>query len=173
MVLMVWDGSYELTLVADASYTVKGMKNLSRRKNSRGQNRDIWTLIYSEIDKEQGTGILTVMKVKPHIDGKQAYCRDIPAGRIMVNELADFAADVYSDHFGKCGADKAKLYAAEAILLRVCKRISTLEASLREHSTDVPLVAADIVTSCETLGERRRVELHEATDQKVKVIASK
>ena len=91
----------------------------------------------------------------------------------MVNELVDFAADVYSDHFGKCGADKMKMWAIEANLFRVCKRIAALEASLREHSTDVPLVAAAIVTSCETLGERRREELHAATDQKVKMIASK
>ena len=116
MVLMVSDGSYDLALVTDASYTVKGMQNLSRRKNSRGANCDIWTLIYSEMDKKQGSGILTIIMVKYHIDGKQAYYRDTPIWQVMVNELADFAADVYSDHFGKCGADKAKLYAGEPIL---------------------------------------------------------
>lgn len=41
MLLMVWDGSYDLTIITDASYTVKGMHNLARRKNRRGPNRDI------------------------------------------------------------------------------------------------------------------------------------
>ena len=32
----------------------------------------------------------------------------------MVIELADFAADVHSDHFGKCNGDKMKMRGAEA-----------------------------------------------------------
>ena len=34
MVLMVWDGAYDLTIVTYASYTVKGMDNLARREHS-------------------------------------------------------------------------------------------------------------------------------------------
>ena len=41
MVLMVWDGSFDLTIITHASYTVQGMDGLARRKNSRGPNRDI------------------------------------------------------------------------------------------------------------------------------------
>ena len=85
----------------------------------------------------------------------------------MVNELTDFAADAHSDHFGKSNGDKMKMCVAEVCLLRVCKRIEALESSLREHATDIPLVAADIVTSCESLGERRREELRAPTDQKI------
>ena len=47
--------------------------------------------------------------MKSHIDGIQAYCRETPTWQIMVNELADFAADVHSDHFGKCSGDKMKI----------------------------------------------------------------
>ena len=91
----------------------------------------------------------------------------------MVIELAGFAAAVHRDHFDKCSRDKMKMRDVEASLLRVCKRIAALESSLRGHATDVPLMAADIAASCETLGERRREELRSATDQKVKMIVSK
>ena len=41
IVLMVWDGAYDLAIVTDASYTGKGMgrfmDRLPRRKNTRGQ----------------------------------------------------------------------------------------------------------------------------------------
>ena len=74
MVLMVWDGTHDLTIITDASYTVRGMEDLARRKNSRGPNRDLWTLIYPQRDKKVGVGVLSVVKVKSHIDGKQAYC---------------------------------------------------------------------------------------------------
>ena len=41
MVLMVWDGTYNLTIVTDASYTVRGIGNLAGRKDTRGPNWDI------------------------------------------------------------------------------------------------------------------------------------
>ena len=98
MALMVWGGSYDLEIIMDASYTVDGMQHLARTKNSRGPNRDIWSLIYSEMDKKHVAGLLIIAKVKSYIHGKQAYCRETPAWQIM--GLADYAADVYSDHFG-------------------------------------------------------------------------
>ena len=56
----------------------------------------------------------------------------------MINELADFAADIYSDNFGDAKADKAKLYASQALLRSVCRRVAGLESSLRGSATDVP-----------------------------------
>ena len=78
MVLMIWDGSYDLETITDASYTVCGMQLLARRKNSRGPNRDIWILVYAEMDKKEGAGLLAITKIKSHIDGIQAYCRETP-----------------------------------------------------------------------------------------------
>ena len=34
MVLMVWDGTYDLTMITDASYTVQGMDDLASRKTA-------------------------------------------------------------------------------------------------------------------------------------------
>ena len=90
----------------------------------------------------------------------------------MVNELADFAADRFSNHFADAKADKAKYYASQALLGSVCKRIAAIEASLREYATDVPFVAADIITTCEAIGEQRRTQIREITDRKVKTFAS-
>ena len=56
VVLMVWDGSYDLAIINNASYTVQGMDALARRRNGRGPNRDIWQLIYAELDSKQGEG---------------------------------------------------------------------------------------------------------------------
>ena len=100
MVLLVWGGTFDLTIITDASYTVQGMDDLARRKDSRGPTRDIWQLIYAELDAKEGGGLLTITKVKSHIDGVQAYCRDTPFRHIIVNEIADFAADHYCDHAG-------------------------------------------------------------------------
>ena len=50
MVLVVWDWAYDPTVITDASYTVRGMEDLARRKNTRGPNRDIWALVYAEMD---------------------------------------------------------------------------------------------------------------------------
>lgn len=91
----------------------------------------------------------------------------------MINELADFAPDVCSNHSGDAKADDAKLYASQALLRSVCKRIAAIEASVREDSTDVPLVAADIITTCEAAGERRRTQVWEITDRMVKKFVSK
>ena len=100
MVLLVWGGTYDLTVITDASYTVQGIDDLARRKNGRGPNRDIWQLIYAELDSKAGGGVLTITKVKSHINSAQAYCHDTPFRHVIVNEIADFAADRYSDHAG-------------------------------------------------------------------------
>ena len=67
-----------------------------------------------------GSGILTIVMVKSHIDGKQAYCRHTPVWQVLINELADFAADVHSDRFGNGKADKAKFYAGAADIVANC-----------------------------------------------------
>ena len=41
LILRAWDGSYDLEVVTDATYTVCGMILQNRQKHSRGRNRDI------------------------------------------------------------------------------------------------------------------------------------
>ena len=144
------------------------MDALSRRKNGRGPNRDIWRLIYAALDAKQGGGVLTITKAKSHIEGVRAYCRLTPTWQILLNDLVDYAADRFSDHFGLCSNDKMKISAAESLLQRVCKRVAALEASLRAHATDLPLVVADVINSCEAEGERRRVEVATKTEARIK-----
>ena len=50
------------------------MEDLARKKNTRGPNRDIWALIYAEMDKKAGVGMLSV-------NGKQAFRRYTHRGR--------------------------------------------------------------------------------------------
>ena len=172
MVLMVWDGSYDLTIITDASYTVQGMDALARRKNGRGPNRDIWQLIYAELDSKLGGGVLTITKVKPHIDGVQAYCRGTPYGHILVNKIADFAAERYCDHAGGGKSDKDKYYQSTVLLELVCKRIAVIEFTLRGYSIGIPQVAADIINSCDAVGERRRQQIKDRTDSRIKKFTS-
>ena len=113
------------------------------------------------------------MKVKSHIGEQQAHCRNTPLRQVMANELADFTTDICSDRFGDAKADKAKLYASQALLRSVCKRVAALESSLRAYATDVPLVAVDVITTCETIEERRRAELPDLADQNVMNFATK
>ena len=60
------------------------------------------------------------------------------------------------------------MQATESFLQRVCKRIAAVEASLREHSTDLPLVAANVIRSCEFEGERCREVASRKTDARVR-----
>ena len=161
MVLMVWDGAYDLQIVTHASYTVQGMDALARRKNGRGPNRDIWQLIYAALDAKEGGGVLTITNVKSHINGVQAYCRDTPFRHILVNEIADFAADRYCDHAGNAKADQTKFYQSKHLLELVCKRIAVVESTLREYATDFPQVAADIIGACDAAGEARRQQIED------------
>ena len=107
-------------------------------------------------------------KAKSHINGVQAYCRNTPFRHVVVNELADFAADRYSDHAGDGKADKARFYGNQDLSGDVCKRFVAVEATLREYATDVPQVAADITTASEVIGEERRQRIRELRDRRVK-----
>ena len=86
LVLQVWDGTYNLEIVTDASYTYSGMDLRNRRKHLRGTNKDIWQLIYKELDytmqDADGTtcckGELTVIKIKSHSEGEHLLCRETP-----------------------------------------------------------------------------------------------
>ena len=167
MILRAWDGSHDLEVVTYATYTVCGMVHIRRRKHNRGPNRDIWKLLYEELDKKAGGVILTITKVKSHIDGAQAYCRETPAWHVLLNDLVDYAADRNSDHYGPCGKEKKRTGDATALLCRVGKIIAVLEASLRGHSTDLPLVATDVINSCEAEGERRRADIFAKADEKI------
>ena len=48
----------------------------NRRKHRRGRNRDIWRLLYEELDRKAVIGVLTVTTVEPHIKGGQAHHRE-------------------------------------------------------------------------------------------------
>ena len=102
---------------------------------------------------------MTLTKVKYHIDDAPAYCRETPAWQILLNDLADYAVHRFRDHLGQCGGDNKRIGEAEALLKRVCKRVAALEASLRDHPIDLPLVATDVINSCEAEGERRRADI--------------
>lgn len=42
LVVCEWDGSYDLEIITDASYTLRGMYFTSRGSNLKGTNKDIW-----------------------------------------------------------------------------------------------------------------------------------
>ena len=72
-----------------------------------------------------------------------------------VNNLADIAADIYSDFVGAKSLLRDQQIAGIK-LLRVCKRLAALESELRRGTVDPPRVAADIVAACQEEGETRR-----------------
>ena len=51
LVLKVWDGTFDLEIVTDATYSISGMDFRNRRKHLRGSNKDIWNIIYRELDR--------------------------------------------------------------------------------------------------------------------------
>ena len=73
-----------------------------------------------------------------------------------------------TSHYGPCGTEKKRTSDATALLWQVGKRIAALESSLRDHSTDLPLVTTDVINSCEAEGERRRAEIFAKADENIK-----
>ena len=80
LVLQVWDGTYDLEIVTDASYTYSGMDLRNRHKHLKGPNSDIWQLVYKEIDysTEHGAGHLDIVKIKSHSDAEHLVRRETP-----------------------------------------------------------------------------------------------
>ena len=148
LVLQVWDGTYDLEIATDASYTYSGMDLHNRQKHLRGTNKDIWQLIYTEIDftMKDADGQLEITKIKSHSDAEHLVCRETPLWHMGVNNLADKAAEQFSDHFGD-RYQLANLRDTEAKHKRVCLRLAALEAAIRRGTEEKTRVAADIITA--------------------------
>ena len=91
MVLLEWDGTYDLEIITDATYTVNGMDFERRASNLKGADKELWKLIYDEFYYTAGsgdlicksdTGCLTITKIKSHSEGKHLYCRQTPSGKL-------------------------------------------------------------------------------------------
>ena len=148
LVLQVWGGTYDLGISTDASYTYSGMDLVNRQKHLRGFNKDIWQLIYKELDwtMKDATGQLDITKPKSHSDAEHLLCRETPLWQMGVNNLADMAAGLFSDYVG----DKyqmANFRVKEAKHKEVCLRLAALEAAIRRGTEEKTRVATDIVTA--------------------------
>ena len=169
LVLQVWDGTYDLEIITDASYTYSGMDLVNRQKHLRGVNKDIWQLIYKELDwtMKAAIGQLDITKLKSHSDAEHLLCRETPLWQMGVNNLADMAAELFSDHVG----DKyqmANFRATEAKHKKVCLRLAALEAAIRRGTEEKTRVAADIITTERERGERQRMQASAKADSRIK-----
>ena len=82
-----------------------------------------------------------------------------------VNNLADMAADVFSDLEGD---EKTIINSRAAIakLQAVCLRLAALESEIRRGTPERSRVEADIVVKCQAQGgARRKVEKEKAADR--------
>ena len=146
-------------MATDATYTVGGMEEGGRQKHLKGKNVDLWKLIFDELETK--ACLLTGTKAKSHIDGVKAYHRQMPDLQIALNELADVAVK------GEWKEALRTAHAHEDLLSRVCKRVAVIQPAFREAATDPPLVAADIILSCEPEGDRRRKQMIDQTEAEV------
>ena len=75
--LQAWDGSYALEVITDATYTYTGMDFDHRERNLKGTNRDIWKILYAELDYTLLTAVghIEITKIKSHSDGTHLYNR--------------------------------------------------------------------------------------------------
>ena len=116
-------------------------------------------MIYKEIDysTEHGAGQLDIVKIKSHSEAEDLVCRETPIWQMGVKNLADKAADLFSDHVG----DKYQLLelrATEAKPKRVCLRLAALESELCRATEEATRVEADIVTAERDRGEKQRMK---------------
>ena len=109
-----------------------------------------------------------IIKVKSHITAEQMRARGTPECQILLNELADRAADMSSDHQGMHAVALKAFAANQALLKLVCNRVFYVEMILPDNAQHPPTVAADIVRMVATKGDRRR---QLATDKTIAEIA--
>ena len=157
LVLQVWDGSYDLTIVTDATYTISGTDMRKRHQHLKGVNGDIWRLILDEIDgKAAAHGLLDLVKLKSHSEAKHLLCRGTPLWQPGVNDLADAAADLFSDWEGSV-YQQSSFKHTEAKHKAVCLRIAALEAGIRKGTPDRPRTEEAITAAARTRGENQRM----------------
>ena len=138
-------------------YTYSGMDFDHRGQNLKGSNKDIWEILYAELDYtlKTATGHLEVMRRKSHSDGTQLYSRGTPLWQMGVNNLADKAADIFSDFEGN-EHTLTSFKATAAKLQTVCHRLAAIESELRRGTPERLHVEADIVNKCQAYGTLRR-----------------
>ena len=64
LITIKWDGSYVLTTVVDAMYSISGMDLVKQDAHMRGANVDICSLICDELDTKGGDRRPIMMKAK-------------------------------------------------------------------------------------------------------------
>ena len=146
------------------------------RKTARCDG-DLWQLIYEELDAKDLDGRISlialddeadddrkgmgVFKVKSHISWEEYLARGTPFRHMALNELADRAADLATDHLGLWEESRKNADQHYQKLFRICWRIAYIEANIRVHQDKRPVVEADLIVEAEAESHRRMQDVIE------------
>lgn len=117
IIIKVWPGDFHLTIPVDATYSLSGMDLARREKHIKGVNSDIWNLIYHELSSKALVAVME--KVKSHASIGQIIGLQNTEEMLILNEAADAAADICTDHAGDLQGELDDLRVQEDQLERV------------------------------------------------------
>ena len=97
-VIDAWPGNYALEIIVDATYSLSGMDLIKRSKHLKGANADIWISLYAILEHKKLYPL--TIKVKSHANSVEAHTFGHTIAMLALNELADAAAGIFTDHQG-------------------------------------------------------------------------
>lgn len=127
-IIHVWPGGLPLEINVDATYSLSGMDQVKRGKRLRGVNADIWSAIHRLLEGRDHFPIM--VKVKSHAAITQVLILGNTITMLAVNELADVAAGIFSDHRGDRHAEVSANREAEQQLKLICRGIVHIQAGI-------------------------------------------
>ena len=155
-----WPGAKPLTIVADASYIVKGFLSHSREAYLKWSNGDFWNTIYKR--DEAVTIKPAVAKIRNHVSSHETKAMMTRHTDFVmldyVNEAADVAPDAAADRQGDHNEALKREGFSKARLWKILCRLSAIEQDIREVDESVPISVKDIVVAAEAhVGGRIKV----------------
>lgn len=136
-----------------------------REKHLHGRNRDIWKCIYVLTDLK---GIPTITKVKSHATPAETFALGQTWERGTLDELADAAADICTDHRGDFATEIIAVGLSEILLEKVCCMNAHIQAMCWKLDNAPPPVAkADVVHTAQVKGEGKRHALLAKAKQEI------
>ena len=115
-----WTGDFDLEIIVDATYSISGMDLEKQDKHLRGVNGDILGEIYQPL--EFRLAALTIVKVKSHATAVQVLALQNTSAMLALNELADVAAEMLTDHQGNREERLSAVGLAETQLENICRQ---------------------------------------------------
>ena len=134
-------------------------------KHLKGANADIWAVIYNILEHKKLRHITA--KVKSHATSTEVRNFGHSVATLALNELADIAAGILTDHQGDWLTTIAEQEIADKRLEAICYRIAHVQASVWRDENRPRVFAAMIKAKAQARGLATRGDMLDSTALKI------